>query len=236
MIRPLDDTALLALWERGRAGSPAARSLLLLATAAPGADPEARAALSVGEGDVALLRLRQATFGAQLPAEIMCPQCEELLEFTLDLNELLRGCEPPAARGFVLDDGTAFRLPGHADLAAIAALRDTDAAVRRLATLCCLDPEAAEGLSDSAVAAVDQNLAALDAHAAIRLRLDCAACGRNWTENFDIGAYFWTEIDQRACALLDEVHILAAAYGWSESVVLALPAARRTAYLERCGL
>ena len=28
MMRPLDDAALLALWERGRAGSPAARSLL----------------------------------------------------------------------------------------------------------------------------------------------------------------------------------------------------------------
>lgn len=235
-MRPLDDTALLDVWEHGRAGSPAARSLLLLAEAVPELDLEAWVALSVGEGDTAVLRLRQATFGAQLPAEIACPHCAELLEFALDANELLRGCEPPLARCCVLEDGTAFRLPGHADLAAIAGLGDTDAAVRRLAARCCLDAEAAEELADSAVAAAEASLGMLDAHAAIQLRLVCAGCGRNWTEAFDIGAYFWTEIEQRACALLDEVHILATAYGWSESAILALSAARRTAYLERCGM
>lgn len=235
-MRALDDAALLDIWERGRAIGPAQRSLLLLAIAEPEFDPNAPDTLSVGEGDTALLRLRQATFGARLPAEIGCPHCEEILEFTLNASELLRGRAPPAERRFVLDDGTGLRLPGHTDLAAVADLQDTDAAVRRLAALCCLDAEAATALSDSTVASVDAKLAELDTHAALRLRLDCAACGKSWTEDFDIAAYFWTEIDQRARILLDEIHILATAYGWSERSILALPAARRAAYLERCGV
>jgi hypothetical protein len=33
--------------------------------------------------------------------------------------------------------------------------------------------------------------------------------------------------------LLDEVHVLARAYGWNEREILGLSAARRAAYLER---
>ena len=46
-------------------------------------------------------------------------------------------------------------------------------------------------------------------------------------------AFLWDEVDVRARRLLDEVHALAGAYGWSEQRILALSEARRRAYLDR---
>ena len=46
------------------------------------------------------------------------------------------------------------------------------------------------------------------------------------------GAFLWAEIHAWAQQLLRDVHTLAIAYGWSETEVLALPAARRRAYLD----
>jgi hypothetical protein len=43
----------------------------------------------------------------------------------------------------------------------------------------------------------------------------------------------WEEIASRAQRLMDDVHVLAQGYGWTEPEVLALSDARRTAYLER---
>ena len=47
----------------------------------------------------------------------------------------------------------------------------------------------------------------------------------------DAGELLWDEIDARARVLLGEVHLLARAYGWTESEILALGATRRAAYL-----
>ena len=65
------------------------------------------------------------------------------------------------------------------------------------------------------------------------LDLRCPACGHAWTTSFDITGYLWEEIDARARRLLDEVHVLARAYGWPEREILGLTEARRAAYLER---
>jgi hypothetical protein len=86
------------------------------------------------------------------------------------------------------------------------------------------------------VAAVDAALAAADPGAAIDLTFECAACARSWSERLDIVSWMWGEIDARAHGLLDDVHVLAAHYGWSEDQILDLGSARRAAYLERCGV
>jgi hypothetical protein len=48
-----------------------------------------------------------------------------------------------------------------------------------------------------------------------------------------VAAFVWEEIEACAARLLDDVHVLARAYGWSERAILALPEMRRAAYLER---
>jgi hypothetical protein len=52
---------------------------------------------------------------------------------------------------------------------------------------------------------------------------------------FDIVTFLWREIENLAGHLLRDVHTLASAYGWRESDILALSAARRDFYLAALG-
>ena len=76
-------------------------------------------------------------------------------------------------------------------------------------------------------------MADADPQAATELALDCAACGHQWNEVFDAGHFLLHALDDWAQRLLDQVHVLAKAYGWTEQTVLALPPMRRARYLER---
>ena len=89
-------------------------------------------------------------------------------------------------------------------------------------------------IDDQLLAEADAQLAAADTGADPQLALHCPACGLAWSERLDIASWLWNEVDLRAQRLLDEVHCLASAYGWSEPQILALSAPRRRAYLDRC--
>ena len=56
-----------------------------------------------------------------------------------------------------------------------------------------------------------------------------------WLESLDIGSFVWHELTAWAQRAMDDVHVLARAYGWSESEVLALSAWRRQRYVELAG-
>ena len=80
-----------------------------------------------------------------------------------------------------------------------------------------------------------RRLAAADPQAELRLQLRCPECGAERPAEVDPAAFVWRELDDRARSTLAEVASLAAAYGWSESEVLALSRERRRAYLELAG-
>jgi hypothetical protein len=224
-----DDATLLDLLEQGQGRGAVARTKLLLASALPATDDAGWAALRVSAADIALLQLRKAMFGGRMLAETSCRYCAEPLEFELDAGPLIDGCTSASGRDAAAQ-GSAFREPTIADLAAIADIANAEAALRQLASRCWLGRQ--DGApSDAEIEQID----ALYGQAAILLHLECAACGQAWDEAFDIGAFLWEEIAQRAEARLDEVHVLATAYGWSEPQILALSDARRAAYLRRCG-
>lgn len=81
-------------------------------------------------------------------------------------------------------------------------------------------------------AALGRTAAECDPQAEIELALNCPTCGMRWQSQFDIVGFFWREIDAWAAGVLREVHVLAAAYGWSERDILALSASRRRHYLD----
>jgi hypothetical protein len=58
----------------------------------------------------------------------------------------------------------------------------------------------------------------------------CPGCGALLTALFDVPAYVVTELRRLAAGVYEEVHLLAAAYGWAEAAILALPGARRRHY------
>jgi hypothetical protein len=229
-MQPLSAHALLVAWEQGRNRHPVDRALMLRALTAPGADPAALADEPLGQCNAALLEARAATFGSQLRAQMDCPDCAEPLELELDTAELLDGRRQPAASVEV--HGLRFRPPCHRDLADIVGEPDADAAADRLLALCALD-EPTDTSHHLLFADVERALEEADPLSDLSLAVRCNACGQQWSETLDVPALFWDEVQYRARALLDEVHLLAQTYGWSEDSILSLSDVRRSAYLQR---
>lgn len=224
---------LLALWEQGARRHPLDRALLLFAQAAPERPPESLADAPLGACNAALMRLRRETFGNHLPLWLDCPGCGERLAFELEPAQLPPLQAPPEQ---VEVQGLRFRCPASRDLAAIAGLADAEHAANQLLLACAEDatalPRDEQALGELREA-LESALEAADPWADLALAYRCPACGAEGEASLDVAAYLWEEIDGSAQQLLDEIHLLARAYGWSEAQILALGDARRAAYLAR---
>jgi hypothetical protein len=236
--------AILAVWERGIDLSSPRRALALLAAAHPDVTPEELLGWSVGRRDRALLRLRAAMFGRDADCIARCPSCGELAELGLDVAAMAGEDGPEASAPPLEAEGyrVACRLPDSRDLLAAEAAGSLERARAILARRLLVSVEGSEGVamppellpaavSDAAFAAIDS----ADPRAWRELLLECPACSAAWTAPFDASAFVWAELEALATRLLDEVHQLAAAYGWSEHDILAMGPRRRAAYLERLG-
>jgi hypothetical protein len=61
----------------------------------------------------------------------------------------------------------------------------------------------------------------------------CPECGTAVEVYFDVEQFVLRELRDTAAEVIDDVHLLASHYGWSEAAIVALPRSRRTAYAER---
>lgn len=239
-MRPLTASDILKVWEQGEAQSALERPLTMLAVACPDLTHAELAALNIGGRDARLFELRELTFGPRLDGFTECGQCQERLEFTLDLTALgQRFSALSNSEEFEFEtDGWAmhFRLPNSHDLAAVGTCKDVIAARRLLAERCVLQAsrngDVIAELSDNAVAQFAERIGECAPEAEVMLDFACPSCGHEWQSLFDIAAFFWIEIAAQARWLLREVHLLASAYGWREAEILAMSARRRQAYLE----
>jgi hypothetical protein len=259
-MRPLTAQELLRVWEVGVGKSSLDRALTILQMAFPAVSRDALAALSIGQRNARLFRLREQTFGARLDGLAECPECKAQLEFSLVTADIVSATDEASdqsgdesssdeiqpSNGAIHEaasDGwqLRFRLPNSVDLAAIAQCADTSSARRLLVERCLAQAihngaeVSAPTLSETAIAELANQMAARDPHATLELELQCSACDARWLLDFDIESFFWNEIAAQAKRLLREVHLLARAYGWREAEILAMSAARRQMYLEMIG-
>lgn len=241
--------ALLQTWEQVQGQHPLRRSLALLQAAWPEAQPQPWGTLPIGERDSGLLTLYESLFGPELDTLAACPACSEPLQMRFATHDM----RPPPAQPRVAEeagqaglralnfDGYAigWRLPSSDDLLGVI---DTDhgtpeAAVAGLLQRCVIDaqhqgqPAVAADLPLPVIDRLQQEMAACDPGADMRVTLSCPACGHAFERRFDIGGYLWDALDDWAQRTLAEVHALAGAYGWSEPQVLALSATRRQHYI-----
>jgi hypothetical protein len=192
---------------------------------APAAD-ELRA-LSVGDRHALLLALIAVTYNPALEWVVTCPVCESRLDAGVDAWAIARdtGTEPESAGG--LPPGV--RLPNGADLEALAELDGADFGTgRRMLLERCVD--AADSLNEDAVAHIEARMALEDPLADIELLLNCSDCGTALPADLDPVAELAARLPSGR-RLMEDVHALALAYGWTEPEVLALPAPRRGGYL-----
>lgn len=242
-MRALLATELLNIWEQGLAQPPLQRALTLLAAACPDISPAELAEFSIGQRDARLLTLREWAFGPQLVSVVTCPDCGERLELTFGVADVR--AEPRAEPNGPLslaEDGyeVEARLPNSRDLVALAD-REAGDAQRFLLERCLLalrrdgEEVSVDQLPSDVVDALVERMAEADPQADIRLALTCPECSHQWHAIFDVVSYFWSEIDTWARRVLQEVHVLASAYGWREADILGVSPWRRQLYLEMIG-
>jgi len=228
----------LALWEEGGGRTPLEWALAVLErVGSPAADT-----WPVGRRDGVLVDVLEASFGDRIAGTVACPECGETLELEFPVDAM----RAPAAvdRELRLELETALvvaRLPTSADVRAAAGVDDLAAAGRALARRCVVRaedggaPVGVDELPTEALEAVAQAAADADQQAAVTLELACPECGCEWPLPFDPADYLRRLVEASARELVDDVHALASAYGWSEDEILSLPERRRGLYLDLLG-
>ena len=239
-MRPLSTAELLSVWEKGLGRTSLERAQVVLKAARESPSDPDPGELPLGERDAQLLTLREWTFGNEVTALSRCPKCKEELELTFQISDLRLPATPPRRElGFSSGDyAIQFRLPTSGDLAAVSGESCEGRSLRNALLARCVsdarhgnDPVAAETLPESVVEELSERMSEMDPQAEIELSLHCVSCGERWNEVFDVESFFWTELQAWAVRLLEDVHQLAASYGWSEADILAMSATRRSAYL-----
>lgn len=223
---PLADADCLLLAEQGATRHPLDRALLLAHTAEPGTVWADR---PLGARDACLIGLRCAWFGPRFDAVLVCKACGQLLTLQMDLRQFVPAQwddEPVTVAGF------RFRRPTTRDLAAVTERIDVDDAAEQLCRRLALDAWLADGTAPSREA-IDAALDAADPLADLSLDVACDHCGQVQRAPLDIAATLWDELSTQAARVIDDVHLLAGAYGWSEGQVLAMTPARRALYKQR---
>jgi hypothetical protein len=233
------DANLLEAWESAQYLAPSDRALKFLSFASPASEANAVEELTIGERDLRLMRFRKGLFGSKLEVQMPCGACGQNMEATLDLDSFAAPLEPPDKDDRLVNiKGRSLRIraPKVKDVKEISGAADRSSIVKGLLASCvrtangtALDPEL---LDAEEISQIGDCMAQLDSSADIVVALTCPHCGATAQWSFDIAHVLFREFDHFARQLLGDIHLIAAAYGWPESEILSISAARRRAYLD----
>jgi hypothetical protein len=234
----MNDAQLLDLWETAWPLAPAVRARAL--ANASGNVSALGAAPSLGAQHAALLNLRARLFGPSLALRAGCPRCQGALDFKVDVDTLLHA-QPSMPETAELSLGTkrvVFRALGPNDLTGLPDGISEQVLARQLFERCVIeafdgeDRVAPESLGAEVQSAIAKRLEAIDPDASLGFSLKCPDCDLGFEAALDPAAVVWSELRHAAEQLLADVVALAGAFGWREAEVLAMPPARRGAYLQ----
>lgn len=237
---PSDDATLVAAWDAACDAPPWCRGAILLDALLPSADGVPAVDQPLGAVTRRFLDFAETWFGPTVGVVIACESCTERLELDVAIDDLRAlGPADPSGSAVVLtvrsSEALAVRPLTLTDLAVAASAPGAEAARVLLAARAVTASGAAapspESLTSEMVSAITDALDDADPLAAVSLALTCPSCGTTSEPTLDVGAWCWDMVDATVRRLLDEVHMLASAYGWSETAVLDLGPHRRAHYL-----
>ncbi len=230
----MNATLLLDIWEAGIA-RPGSRARLMHRAACEGAEAGETDNASPGERSFALLVWRELLFGPRMPCIADCASCGERMEFELQRTDLYAGASyelpefievaPPPFQVRMRRVRVKDIEEANGDAEALFARCVVHARKKRTAIN-------ARDIPPSVRDRIEEQMRVADPLLDMRLELVCAACSHKWSAPFDVAAFCWNEVERWAQRMLDSIHHLASAYGWSEGEVLALSARRRDHYLQ----
>lgn len=219
----------------GRPGLETAVALVTRRSGGGGTDPVDARCLPVGDVDMLVVDLRRERLGERLVAEAACAQCAARIDIDFTLTDHLGHHRPRPARSAVPADEpdwwrlrhaqTWFRLPTAGDVLAAGNGEDGH---RALLEACVRGDRSAR-----TVRAAERAMAALAPTLRSEVAGTCPECGAAVRLDVDVRELCLEELAFLAGGVLDEVHLLASAYHWSERHILTLPSSRRICYAER---
>lgn len=238
-MQDLGPATILRIWEHAADARPEQRGSAILAAARdlPLATIEAEA---LGRRDARLLSLRRDLLGDRVDARGACSSCGAEIEAGFAVADLLADPAPdPQIRtvraGGLTVEVRALSAGTLAQLTHACRGHDPTEIQREILSHCVVSCETDQGvptpLPEALHLEIGDAVAALDPLSVISLSLQCPECQTTFETVFDPVAFLWQEISVLVKRLLAEVDQLARAYGWTEAEILALPAARRRAYL-----
>jgi hypothetical protein len=230
----------LLLLERD-AGLATAVALVGRRAVQPSGDPLDASALPIGDVDALLAELRANVLGDRLIAEGRCPACDCAVDIDFSLAafrehrapERPRGATPAERPGWwrLRRYAVEFRPPTARD---VLAAQDADDPTASIAAA-CIHSVGADGetaVPRSALAASERAMARLAPTLRDDVEGTCPDCGVVVALDVDVRELCLAELRFLSHGVLEDVHLLAGAYGWAELAILDLPTARRTAYVE----
>ncbi len=246
-MNPLNAFDVLTIWDESSGRPLLEKSIRLLAKAMVTDQLDIVWKLSIGERDSRLLLLREWMFGQVLKMKSECPACKEVVEWetntaALRLQPLRPAIDPTV---FILEKEAftiRFRLPDSYDLASVMGESDNPVDDKKIILDCVVEVvqngivQPPDVLQDEILQALEQRMSEEDPQADIRMNLVCTACANKWETRFDIGSFLWAEIDNWAYRLMDEVALLARAFGWPEKDIVNMSARRRHIYIQMLGV
>jgi hypothetical protein len=195
------------------------------------------ATLPVGDIDVLVTELRAQVLGDRLIAEGSCPACGTAVDVDFSLRTFRAHRAPRQPRGAELasepgwwrlrSHDAIFRLPTTADVLAAQATEDP----ARALGAACVRPSASAAPTP-AIRAAERAMAALAPPLRDDVEGHCPDCDATVILDVDARELCLAELRFLAHGVLEDVHVLAGGYGWSEQAILGLPVRRRVVYAE----
>lgn len=111
--------------------------------------------------------------------------------------------------------------------------RDLDQAARQIMQALQLAGPPLDQMDAQGISALEEAFAEFDPLAAFVANVDCPDCGKESAFSIELEAMACHKMQKKTTRLLDEVHLLASHYHWSEAEIFRLPLARRRNYLQR---
>jgi len=198
-------------------------------------DPLDWTSLSASDIGAGALVIRRSWLGDAIRTDTTCPDpgCRERIDVSFGIEAYIEHHRPRRPRGVTKGPGEGwFELAGAPVRFAIPTVADLLEAASASApadTLSARCVDAAQ-VSPALARRLDRALAALAPSLDDVLGGSCPACGHEVTMRFDPLAYTLTELQAAFSGIYLETHALAAAYGWPEREILALPRTRRRRY------
>jgi hypothetical protein len=232
----------LAIWDFAQNRQNVDKALAILACFIPDVAPEALSNMPLGQRNTQLIKIREELFGSEMTCLTQCVHCREPVEFVLHTQDFYKSITVESSSSYytvnIAEYTFKFRLLNSEDLRTSLKEINPAAIRRRLIQCSILEIKAQDGtiiqqeeLPEQLLHQYIEHLYNSDPQVETQLTLTCSICSQQWQDSFDITHFLWKEIDLYAKQLLQEVHFLAAVYGWSEKDILTMSFHRRQYYL-----